>query len=274
MTVSTINILFLGDIVGRRARHAVITMLPALRDELSCHFVVANCENAAGGFGITPSICEELFACGIDVLTTGNHAFDKGEIAPYFSRQPRLLRPLNMESSFPGAGYVMIQHACGWRLGVANIIANLFMRDYDPAFKAASHLKETVRLGLDVDALLVDFHGEATSEKISMGYYFDGYASIVVGTHTHVPTSDTRILSGGTAYQTDVGMCGDYDSVIGMDKEAAISRFTDKPIRSLSVAKGEPSLCGIYAQIDAQTGLAISARPFQRGGVLGQASRL
>lgn len=263
-----INILFLGDIVGRSARQEVIRQIPVLRDELACDFIVVNCENAAGGFGVTAAICKVLFESGIDVLTTGNHAFDKSEISVYFAEQPRLLRPENMDSALPGKGHVIVQNKQGKRLGVMNIMANLFMAENDNAFVAADRLLDKMQLGRDVDALVVDFHGEATSEKNAMGFYVDGRASLVVGTHTHIPTADTRILSGGTAYQTDAGMCGDYNSVIGMDKQAAISRFTAKAGVRLSVASNEPSLCGILVSVDEATGHAVSVSRFQRGGVL------
>ena len=262
------RVLFLGDIVGRAARQAVIEQMPGLRAELGCDFVVVNCENAAGGFGVTPAICDELFASGIDVLTTGNHVFDKAEITSYVASQPKLIRPINMAEGLPGQGRTIVQNAAGLRLGVVNIMANLFMAENANAFAAADQIKANMKLGRDVDALVVDFHGEATSEKMAMGHYFDGAASLVVGTHTHIPTADCRILNGGTAYQTDAGMCGDYDSVIGMDKGAATGRFTGVPGGRLSVAGGEPSLCGLMVDIDAATGLATKVVPFRRGGVL------
>ena len=262
------RVLFLGDIVGRAARQAVIEQMPGLRAELGCDFVVVNCENAAGGFGVTPAICDELFDSGIDVLTTGNHVFDKAEITSYMASQPKLIRPINMAEGLPGQGRTIVQNAAGLRLGVVNIMANLFMAENANAFAAADQIKANMKLGRDVDALVVDFHGEATSEKMVMGHYFDGAASLVVGTHTHIPTADCRILNGGTAYQTDAGMCGDYDSVIGMDKGAATGRFTGVPGRRLSVAGGEPSLCGLMVDIDAATGLATKVAPFRRGGVL------
>ena len=262
------RILFLGDIVGRAARQAVIEQMPSLRAKLGCTFVIANCENAAGGYGITPAICEDLFSCGIDVLTTGNHAFDKAEISPYLANQEKLLRPDNMAEGLPGKGHVIVQNEQGVRLGVVNLMANLFMAKNTNAFAAADRMKDSMHLGRDVDILVVDFHGEATSEKMAMGYHFDGCASLVVGTHTHIPTADCRVLDGGTAYQTDAGMCGDYNSVIGMDKQAATGRFTGVSSGRLSVAGGSPSLCGVLVDVDPETGLAKQARPFRRGGAL------
>ncbi len=263
------KILFLGDIVGRAARQTVIADMPALRAELDCDFVIANCENAAGGFGVTPAICDDLFASGIDVLTTGNHAFDKAEISPYFSVQPRLLRPQNMDPAFPGKGHVIVENRAGQRLGVMNVMANLFMADNANAFASTDRMLATMALGRDVDLLVMDFHGEATSEKAAMGFHLDGRATLVVGTHTHIPTADTRILPGGTAYQTDAGMCGDYESVIGMEKEAARGRFVHAPASRLSVASGPPSLCGVLVTADPATGLAVQVRRLVRGGVLG-----
>ncbi|MGC6473373.1 MAG: TIGR00282 family metallophosphoesterase [Candidatus Puniceispirillaceae bacterium] len=262
------RILFLGDIVGRAARQAVIEQMPDLRVELGCDFVVVNCENAAGGFGVTPVICDELFACGIDVLSTGNHAFDKAEITSYMNSQPNLIRPMNMAEGLPGQGRTIVQNAAGQRLGVVNIMANLFMAENANAFAAADQIKASMKLGRDIDALVVDFHGEATSEKMAMGHYFDGLASLVVGTHTHIPTADCRILSGGTAYQTDAGMCGDYNSVIGMQKEAATGRFNGKPAGKLAVATGTPSLCGVLVDIDPDTGLAVAVRQIRKDGIL------
>ena len=263
-----IRVLFLGDIVGRAARQAVIESVPELRAELQCDFVIANCENAAGGFGVTPPICDGLLAAGIDVLTTGNHAFDKSEISPYMATQPRLLRPENMNAAFPGSGHVIVQNDKGQRLGVMNIMANLFMAENENAFACADKLLAEMPLGKAVDALVLDFHGEATSEKCAMGFHLDGCASMVVGTHTHIPTSDTRILPNGTAYQSDAGMCGDYNSVIGMQKEAATGRFNGKPAGKLAVATGTPSLCGVFVEIDPDTGLANSVRQIRKGGVL------
>lgn len=262
------RILFLGDIVGRTARQAVIEQMPGLRAELNCTFVIVNCENAAGGFGVTPAICKDLFASGIDVLTTGNHVFDKPEISPYMAVQDRLLRPDNMAEGLPGKGHVIVQNGAGQRLGVVNLMANLFMAESANAFAAADKIKASMTLGSEVDALVVDFHGEATSEKMAIGHYFDGHASLVVGTHTHIPTADCRVLDGGTAYQTDAGMCGDYNSVIGMEKRAATGRFKGVSGGRLSVANGSPSLCGVLIDIDPGTGLAMRACPFRRGGVL------
>ena len=262
------RVLFLGDIVGRAARQAVIDKMPDLRAELACDFVIVNCENAAGGFGVTPPICDALFGAGIDVLTTGNHAFDKSEISPYMASQPRLLRPENMNPAFPGSGRVIVENDKGQRLGVMNIMANLFMAENENAFACADKLAAEMPLGSAVDALVLDFHGEATSEKCAMGFHMDGRASLVVGTHTHIPTSDTRILPHGTAYQTDAGMCGDYDSVIGMNKENSLNRFLKKNSVKHFPATGDATLCGVIVDCDIKTGLAIDIKSYVYGDQL------
>ena len=265
-----IRVLFLGDIVGRTARHEVIDQVPALREEYKLDFLVVNCENAAGGFGVTPKICEALFDAGVDVLTTGNHVWDKPEIIPDIETQPRLLRPLNMPEATPGNGVVTHTNQAGKRLTVINVMTNLFMAPNDPVFAALHGALVRHKLGRDADFILVDAHGEATSEKMALGHMVDGRASMLVGTHTHVPTADHRILPGGTAYQTDSGMCGDYDSVIGMNKEAATDRFTGRSNSRLSVALGAVTICGLLVEAD-DTGMAQTVRPLRRGGELAPA---
>jgi len=267
---SDYRILFLGDIVGRAARNAIHDQLPEIKSGFSIDAAIVNCENAAGGFGVTPDICDSLFEAGCDVLTTGNHVFDKGEISPYFARQNRLIRPANMGAEYPGAGHVIITLETGMRLAVINVMCNLFMAENANAFSVMKQLMKNIVLGRDADVIVVDVHGEATSEKTAMGHFLDGQASLVVGTHTHVPTADHRILGSGTAYQTDAGMCGNYDSVIGMDKLVATSRFTGERRGSLSVASGEPSLCGLVVDVARQSGLARAIYPFRTGGVLSQ----
>ena len=264
------RVLFLGDIVGRTARNDVIEQLPLLRDELTLDFILVNCENAAGGFGITPKICDELFAAGADVLTTGNHVWDKKEIIDYIASEPRLLRPLNMAEGAPGNGIVQVKNAAGKRFVAVNLMTNLFMAANDPVFPALNDALVRNKLGRDADFILIDVHGEATSEKMALGHYADGRASLVVGTHTHVPTADQRILAGGTAYQTDAGMCGDYDSVIGIDKDAATDRFLGRGNSRLSVALGPVTLSGVIVET-AETGLATAIYPLRHGGVLSSA---
>ena len=261
------RVLFLGDIVGRIARNEVIEQLPDLRAELLLDFIVVNCENAAGGFGVTPKICEALFAAGADVLTTGNHVWDKKEIIDYIAAEPRLLRPLNMAEGTPGNGTVQVTNAAGRRLVAVNIMTNLFMASNDPVFTALNDALVRNKLGRDADFILVDVHGEATSEKMALGHYADGRASLVVGTHTHIPTADHRILASGTAYQTDAGMCGDYNSVIGMEKEAAMDRFLGRGNARLSVAMGPITLSGVIVEAE-DSGLASAIYPLRRGGIL------
>lgn len=264
------RVLFLGDIVGRAARQAVIAQLADLRRELAVDFAVVNCENAAGGFGTTPAICNDLFAAGADVLTTGNHVWDKREIFDYIANEPRLLRPLNMAEGSPGHGTTTVTNEAGQRLTVVNVMTNLFMAPNDPVFAALDGALVRNRLGRDADFILVDVHGEATSEKMALGHLADGRASMLVGTHTHIPTADHHILPGGTAYQTDAGMCGDYDSVIGMEKQVATARFTGTSTSRLSVSLGEPTICGLLVE-SGEDGLACDITPVRRGGQLSPA---
>ena len=262
------RILLCGDVVGRSGREVVTRELPRLRRELALDFVVANGENAAHGFGITDKNCEELYAAGVDVITTGNHVWDRREIVAYIDGDPRLLRPVNFPPGTPGRGFGVFALADGRKLMVVNAMARLFMDAIDDPFAALDRLLAEHPLG-DVDAILVDFHGEATSEKMSMGHFCDGRASAVVGTHSHVPTADAQILPKGTAYMTDAGMCGDYDSVIGMQKEIAVARFVRKmPGERLQVAEGEGTLCAAFIETDDATGLARRIAPLRLGGRL------
>jgi len=262
------RLLFCGDVVGRAGRAAVLGNLPRLRCDLALDFVAVNGENAAHGFGITETICAELRGGGVDVITTGNHVWDRREIIPYIARDPRLLRPVNFPPGTPGRGDGIYPLADGRQVLVVNAMARLFMDAIDDPFAAIERILSAHPLG-SVAAILVDFHGEATSEKTSMGHFCDGRVSAVLGTHSHVPTADHRILAKGTAYMTDVGMCGDYDSVIGMQKEAAVSRFTRKmPGERLEVADGEATLCAVMIETDDATGLAKRIAPLRLGGKL------
>ena len=243
--------------------------LPRLRRDLALDLVVVNGENAAAGFGINEKICAELYAAGVDVITTGNHVWDRREIIPYIAGDPRLLRPANFPPGTPGQGSVVAVTAAGRRVLVINVMARLFMDALDDPFAAVDAALTAHPLGTAVDAAVVDFHGEATSEKMSMGHFADGRASLVVGTHSHVPTADAQILPGGTGYQTDAGMCGDYDSVIGMQKQAAVARFTSKlPGERLQVAEGPGTLCGVVVETDDVSGLARRLAPLRLGGRL------
>jgi 2',3'-cyclic-nucleotide 2'-phosphodiesterase len=265
-----VRILLCGDIVGRSGRTVVTENLPRLRRELALDFVVANGENAAAGFGINEKICAEFYAAGVDVITTGNHVWDRREVIPYIAGDPRLLRPANFPPGTPGNGSIVAPAADGRRILVINVMARLFMDALDDPFAAVAATLAAYPLGSGVvDAIVVDFHGEATSEKMSMGHFADGRASLVVGTHSHVPTADGQILPGGTGYQTDAGMCGDYDSVIGMQKQAAIARFTSKmPGDRLQAAEGPGTLCGVVVETDPASGLARRLAPLRLGGRL------
>jgi len=266
------RILFLGDIVGRDARDAVIAQLPAIRHDYKIDAVIVNAENAAHGFGVTAQICDDLYKAGVDCITTGNHVWDQREIMAYIDSAPRLLRPVNFPDGTPGRGACIIETARGHKILVVNAMARLFMEAMDDPFMAMDKLCKAYRLGKDVQAIFLDFHGEATSEKMAMGHFLDGRVSFVVGTHTHVPTADTRILRGGTGYQTDAGMCGSYDSVIGMDADISLSRFIRKiPGEKMRPAEGPVTLCGVLLDVDPVTGLCKHAVPFRTGGQLSAA---
>ena len=264
------RLLVCGDVVGRSGREAVKAHVPRLRRELGLDFVVANGENAAGGFGITDKLSAELYAAGCDVITTGNHVWDQRELLGTIEGDPRLLRPLNLPAGAPGVGARVFDLADGRRVLVLNPMARLFMDAIDCPFAAVERELGLNPLG-DVQAVVIDFHGEATSEKQAMGHFADGRASMVVGTHSHVPTADARILTRGTAYQTDCGMCGDYDSVIGMQKQGAVARFVTKlPGERLRAAEGEGTLCAVYVETDDTSGLARRIEPVRLGGRLAE----
>jgi 2',3'-cyclic-nucleotide 2'-phosphodiesterase len=266
------RVLFCGDVMGRSGRQVVLDHVPALRKRLALDLVVVNGENAASGHGITVKIAEELLANGVDVLTTGNHVWDQRELLTQIDSMPRVLRPANLPAGTPGRGASIVQTPAGKKVMVINIIARLFMDLYDNPFAAIERILAEYTLGKNVHAVIVDFHGEASSEKQAMGHFLDGRVSLVVGTHTHVPTADHRILPGGTAYQTDVGMCGDYDSVIGMGKDVATQRFLKKvPLPRLEPALGPATLCAILVDLDDATGLATRIEPVRIGGLLSQA---
>lgn len=266
------KILFLGDIVGRDGREAVVSALPGLRRDLKLDAVIANAENAAHGFGITPQICTDLYAAGVDCITTGNHVWDQREIIPYIGSDPRLIRPLNYPEATPGRGFYIIQTPHGHKILVTNVMGRLFMDALDDPFAGIDRLLKMHRLGADVQAIVVDIHAEANSEKMAMGYFCDGRASLVVGTHTHIPTADVQILPQGTGYQTDAGMCGSYDSVIGMDASLAVQRFVRKmPGERLRPAEGPVTLCGVVIDVDPKTGRCQSIMPLRQGGRLSPA---
>ena len=263
------RILFLGDIVGVSGRSMVLNNLLSKINDKKIDFVVVNGENAADiGLGLTEEICKDLFNCGVDVITTGNHVWDQKETMSHIEKENRLLRPNNLFEPSPGKGFGIFTAKNKMRVGVLNLMGNVFMKKCDDVFEAVQKFMLRYKLKKDYDFLLVDFHGEITSEKTAIGHLFDGKATLVVGTHTHIPTNDARVLSGGTAYQTDAGMCGDYDSVIGMNKEISINRFLKNKTTKNFPAKGEASLCGVIVECDAETGLAKNIENFIYGGEL------
>src|SRR5829696_6165706 len=263
------RLLFLGDIVGQPGRNAVTERLPALRERWRLDCVVINGENAAGGFGITEAICDEILFAGADVVTLGNHAFDQREALVFIERQPRLVRPANFPAGTPGRGAAMVETRAGARVLVLNLMGRLFMEALDDPFVAVDRELEACALGQGADAIVIDMHAEATSEKQALAYYVDGRATLVVGTHTHAPTADYRILPAGTAFQSDAGMCGDYDSILGMAKDEPIRRFLQKaPGSRLEPATGEGSLSGLAVETDDATGLALRIAAVRLGPTL------
>lgn len=262
------RLLFLGDVVGRVGRQVVSQHLPRLREAWALDFVVVNGENAAGGFGITEAIYEEFLEAGADAVTLGNHSFDQREALVFIERAPRLIRPANYPVGTPGRGAALIEARNGAQVLVVNMMGRIFMDPLDDPFAAIDRELDAAPLGMVADAVIVDFHAETTSEKQAFGHWCDGRASLVVGTHTHVPTADHRILPGGTAYLTDVGMCGSYEGVIGMDKEEPLRRFTRR-IGSgrFEPATGEGTLSGLAVETDG-TGHAVRIAPVRLGGVL------
>jgi metallophosphoesterase (TIGR00282 family) len=266
------RLLFCGDVVGRAGRRALIDRLPGLRQRLGLDLIVVNGENAAGGFGITPAICADFYAAGTDVITTGNHVFDQRELIPHLDRDPRLLRPLNMLPGTPGRGVVELELGSGRRVVVVQVMGRLFMGMYDDPFVALDGLLQKHLLGGAAAAIVVDVHAEATSEKMVLGHFLDGRVTLVAGTHTHVPTADAQVLPGGTAYITDIGMTGDYDSVIGMVKEVSLRRFRSHlPGVRNTPALGEATLCAVLVESDDATGRARLIEPVRIGGRLSQA---
>jgi 2',3'-cyclic-nucleotide 2'-phosphodiesterase len=264
------RLIFLGDIVGRSGREAVFHELPLLRSRYSPDLVVINGENAAHGFGITEDILKQVLDAGADVVTLGNHAFDQREALVFIARYPNLLRPLNYPDGVPGRGVGLFPTVSGKRVLVINVMGRVMIEPMlDDPFPAVMRELELCRLRESSDAILIDMHAEATSEKMALAHYIDGRASLMVGTHTHVPTADHHILPGGTAYISDVGMCGDYDSVIGMAKEEPINRFLRKlPVERMKPAEGQATVSGVAVETDDATGLALAVAPIRIGGRL------
>lgn len=266
------RILFLGDVVGRSGRDGVTERLPGLISDYKFDFVVVNGENASHGRGLTEGHYKELRAAGADVVTLGDHAWDQRDALTFIEREPNLLRPINFAPGNPGRGANLIEGRNGHRVLVINAQGRVFMNPVDDPFRAVEAAIASCPLGEQADAVIVDFHTEATSEIQAMGFFLDGRASLVVGTHTHIPTSDHRILKGGTSLMSDAGMCGDFDSVIGVDVDEPLNRFLTGIAGGRFVpAEGEATLCGVAIETDAKTGLTRSVSPVRIGGTLSQA---
>ena len=265
------KILILGDVVGIPGRKAIKKNLRKVITDNKIDFTIINGENAADdGRGITKSIAEEFFSLGVDVITSGNHIWDKEETIDYINQENRLLRPENLAEGSPGKGYnIYFTKDKKFKVGVINLMGNVYMRKTEDVFKAAKNIRDKLVLKQNVDFIVIDFHGEITSEKMAIGHFFDGSSTVLVGTHTHVPTADTRILDKGTGYQTDIGMCGDYNSVIGMNKENSVKRFLkDKQATKHFPAEGEATLSGLIVEADQNTGLANKISRLIEGGSL------
>jgi metallophosphoesterase (TIGR00282 family) len=262
------RILFIGDIMGRSGREGLEKHLPELREELKPDIVIVNGENAASGAGITEKFCKEFYSWGVDCITTGNHVWDQREILAYINRDKKLLRPINYPAGTPGNGVCRLKLDDGSTITIVNAMCRLYMDALDDPFARMREVLEEEKLGKNTDAIFVDLHGETTSEKMSFGHYFDGQVSAVIGTHTHVPTADAHIMPGGTAFMADAGMTGDYDSVIGVEKDIAIHRFVKKtPGERLKPASGKATLCGAFIVLDGK-GKAKSIEPVRVGGIL------
>ena len=263
------KILFLGDVVGISGCSQIMNNLLNQIKINNIDFVIVNAENADdSGVGLTKEICEDFFRCGVNVITTGNHVWDQKNIMNFIDKENRLLRPKNLFEPAPGKGFEIYNTSNDIKIGVLNLMGNVFMKKCDDVFETSKNFIEKYKLKEDYDFLVVDFHGEITSEKNAIGHYFDGKATLVVGTHTHIPTNDARVLENGTAYQTDAGMCGDYDSVIGMNKNNSINRFLKKDSVKHFPAEGAATLSGVIVDCDIKTGLAKKIKSFIFGGQL------
>lgn len=268
------RILICGDVDARTGRESVIKWLPELKKKFTIDFIIINVDNAAGGFGITADIANEFFAIGTDILTGGNHVFDQGGICAFLETEDRILRPYNLTTATPGRGISETKTAKGKKVVVIHLIGQRFMAmiGNDP-FESCTQILSKYTLGVNVDAIVVDFHAEFSSEKYALGHFLDGRVSAVVGTHTHVPTADEHILEYGTAFQTDIGMCGDYDSVIGAKKSDIVDKFTKIHSKvKIQPATGEATFCALMIDTDDKTGLATTVKAFKLGGCLGQTS--
>ena len=260
------RILFLGDVVGISGCSKLMNCLLNEIESKKIDFVIVNGENAAAqGVGLTKEICKDFYNCGVNVITTGNHVWDQKEIMEYIDKEERLLRPKNLFEPAPGKGFNIYKTDRNIKIGVLNLMGNVYMKKCEDVFEISKKFLNENKLKEDYDLLIVDFHGEITSEKNAIGHYFDGKATLVVGTHTHIPTNDARVLTKGTGYLTDAGMCGDYNSVIGMNKENSINRFLKKNSTKHFPAVGEATLCGVIVQCDLETGLATNIESYING---------
>tara|TARA_B100001121_G_scaffold262687_1_gene243146 strand:- start:760 stop:1566 length:807 start_codon:yes stop_codon:yes gene_type:complete len=263
------KILFLGDVVGLTGCKKILDNLKIQIKTNKIDFVIVNAENSAeAGVGLTKEICKDFFNCGVNVITTGNHVWDQKDIMNFIDKEKRLLRPKNLFEPSPGKGFEIYMINKDLKIGVLNLMGNVFMKKCDNVFETSKKFLEKYSLKKDYDFLVVDFHGEITSEKNAIGHFFDGHATLVIGTHTHIPTNDARVLKNGTAYQTDAGMCGDYDSVIGMNKENSLNRFMGKDSIKHFPATGEATLCGVIVECNTETGLAKKVESFIFGDQL------
>ena len=270
----TLRLLVIGDIVGKSGRRAIASHLGGIVRDERIDGVIANAENASGGIGITGKVADELFQAGINVLTTGNHVWKYGEIAEYMALQPRILRPENYPAPAPGRGYVTFQARNGMRVGVLNLMGRVFMDPLECPFRTADQVLERIRQGQQPDALIVDMHAEASSEKMALGHHLDGRVSAVLGTHTHVPTADHHILPRGTGYMTDLGMTGCYHSVIGMRTETVLPRFLSQRPTRFEAEAGDGMLCGVLLSVDTGSRRCLEIRPVRRGNGLSETAPL
>ena len=263
------KILFLGDVVGKVGCSKIFNNLLEQIKKNKIDFTIVNGENAdQSGVGLSKTICEDFFNCGVNVITTGNHVWDQKDIMQFIDKENRLLRPKNLFEPAPGSGFEIYEIKNNLKIGVLNLMGNVFMKKCDDVFETSKKFLEKYRLKEDYDFLVVDFHGEITSEKNAIGHFFDGKATLVIGTHTHIPTNDARVLINGTAYQTDAGMCGDYDSVIGMNKDNSLNRFFKKNSVKHFPAEGEATLSGVIVDCNIETGLANKIESYIFGGQL------
>ncbi len=263
------RILFLGDVVGISGCTKILNNLKTEIKKKKIDFVIVNGENSAKpGVGLTKEICNDFFNCGVNVITSGNHVWDQKEIMNFIDTENRLLRPHNLIEPSPGKGFEVYETSNNLKIGVLNLMGNIFMKKCEDVFLASKKFLKNYELKKDYDLLIVDFHGEITSEKNAIGHFFDGKATLVVGTHTHIPTNDARVLKNGTAYQTDAGMCGDYDSVIGMNKENSINRFLKENSTKHFPATGDATLSGVIVECDIKTGLSKNIESYIFGGQL------